>query len=255
MKKITRIKLPRLLRTTAVVALAALLTASCASEGSSRASQGAASGAAIGAGIGLFLGVLSGDAETAARAVAVGATSGAVSGGYEGWRQDQDDERTQQITEAIRESGAASQQASLDAEARQREQLTRFLGVWQLTGWLIDPEEGRVNVTAQVNGNIHMTYFVELAYIDLRADGFDGQVWGTSTLGYDAASGFELSTRFNTVPDSIEIRGGSFDSTTRTFTFADAEGTTLMRFETPDRFTVTTTIDGETVESYTLTRS
>ena len=243
------------LRATCVIAAAALLTVSCASDGSSRAGQGAAQGAAIGAGIGLLLGALSGDSEVAARAVAVGAASGAARGAYEGWRQDQDDERTRQITEAIRESSANDQQAALDAETRQREQLTRFLGVWRLEGWLMEPGQGQVKVTAQVNGDVHMNYFVELAYIDLKAEGFDAQVWGTSTFGYDTDSGFGLSTRFNTMQEAIDVSGGTFDAATRTFTFADSEATTLIRFQTPDRFTVTTTMGGETVESYTLTRT
>ena len=250
----TKVGLLTLIRNVSVAAVAAAMTASCASEGSSRASQGAASGAAIGAGIGLLIGALSGDSDVAARAVAVGAASGAARGAYEGWRQDQDDERTRQITEAIRESSADNQQASMDAEARDREHLTRFLGVWTLSGWLQDGNN-RVNVSAQVNGNVHMTYFVELAYIDLKAEGIDTQVWGTTTLGYNADTGYELSTRFNTIADAIEVTGGRFDQGSRTFTFSDAAGTTLIRFETPDRFTVTTTMSGQTVESYTLTRS
>lgn len=233
------------------VLLAVMLAAGCASNpGDSRARQGAKSGAAVGAGIGLLLGVLSGDSKVAARAVAVGAASGALHGGYEGWRQDQDDARTRQLTQAIRESGG--QQASLDAETRQREELTRFLGVWSLSGWAVEHGQ-RINVTAQVNGNVTMSYFVELAYIDLQAEGFEGQVWGTSTLGYNQASGYEMSTRFNTLPDAVEVSGGTFGN--RTFTFADAEGTTVIRFETPDRFTVTTTVSSEVVESYVFTRA
>ena len=217
----------------------------------SRAGQGAA----VGAGIGLLVGVLSGDSEVAARAVAVGAAAGA----YEGWRQDQHDERTRQITQTIHESNASSQQTGLDAEARQRENLTRFLGVWQMSGWLQEPGGGRVNVSAQVNGNIHMTYFVEMAYIDFNADGLDQQIWGTTTFGYDADTGFEFSTRFNTLPDALEASGGTFDSASRSFIFADSSYRTTIRFETPDRFTVTTTalVNGreQTVESYQFTRS
>ena len=203
--------------------------------------------------------MLSGDSEVAVRAVAVGAATGAARGGYEGWRQDQDDERTRQITQAIRESNASAQQTGLDAEARQREHLTRFLGVWQMSGWVQETGGDRVNVSAQLNGNVHMTYFVEMAYIDFKADGLDQQIWGTTTFGYDADTGFEFSTRFNTLPDALEASGGTFDSASRSFIFADSEYRTTIRFETPDRFTVTTTarIDGreQTVESYQLTRS
>ena len=242
-------------KTWAAVCVSIILLVGCGSTGEpSRASQGAAKGAAIGAGIGLLLGVLSGDSDVAARAVAAGAVSGAVRGGYEGWRQDQDDERTRQITEAIRESSASNQQGAQDAAARERENLTRFLGVWQLDGWLQAPGGQRVNVSSQLNGNVHMSYFVELAYIDLKADGIDAQVWGTTTLGYDDDQGFELSTRFNTLPDSIDVSGGTFSQSNRTFTFSDPEATTTIRFETPDRFTVTTRMGSDTVESYTVTR-
>lgn len=143
-------------------------------------------------------------------------------------------------------------------EARQREQLTHFLGVWQMSGWVQEPGENRVNVRAQVNGNIHMSYFVELAYIDFKADGFDQQIWGTTTFGYDADTGFEFNTRFSTLPDALEASGGTFDSTSRSFIFADADYRTTIRFETPDRFTVSTTTRANgrdyTLESYQLTR-
>ena len=240
---------PRILMA-ALVSL--MLAAGCGSTpDDSRAKQGAKSGAAIGAGIGLLIGVLSGDSDVAARAVAVGAASGAIRGGYEGWRQDQDDERTRQITQAIKESNRSNQ----DAESRTREELTRFLGVWQMTGWLQEPGEGRVNVSAQVNGTVQMSYFLELAWIDLKAEGFDNQVWGTTTLGYDTDSGFELSTRFNTMPDPLDISGGTFNSSSRTFTFSDEEGTTTIRFDNPDRSYVQTVAGGQTLESYTFTRS
>jgi len=232
---------------------AAALLPGCASPGGRRTAEGAGTGATIGAGIGLLVGLLSGKADVAAKAVAVGAAAGAVQGGYEGWRQHQDDERTRQITQAIRESSAG--QAALDNEARQRENLTRFLGVWQMSGWFQMPGKDKVTVSAQVNGNMQMRYFVKLAYIDLKADGLTGQVWGTSTLGYDQDSGVELTTRFSTLPDALELSGGTFDSDLRAFTFADAEGTTVIRFETPDRFTVTTIVDGATVESYGFSRS
>ncbi len=237
------------------VCLAALmlLTACASNPGDSRARQGAKSGAAMGAGIGLLLGVLSGDSDVAARAMVTGAAYGATRGAYEGWRQDQDDERTRQITQAIRESG--TQPAGRDEASRQREELTRFLGVWRMSGWLHEPGQGRTNVSAQVNGNVMMGQFIEIAWIDLKADGVDGQIWGTSTLGYSSDEGYEISTRFNTLPDSVDLSGGFFDAGSRSFTWSDAEATTTIRFETPDRYTVETRAGGKTVESYQITRS
>jgi len=227
--------------------LASLLLTACASSpDDSRAKQGAKSGAAWGAGVGLLLGVL---ADDPARGLAAGAAYGAGVGAYEGWRQDQDDDRTRQIVQAVNSNSA--QQVGLDSETRQREELTRFVGVWQMSGWVVDDGQ-RMDVSAQVNGNVHMTYFIQMAWIDLQVEGFDGQIWGTSTLGYDANSGYSLSTRFNTSPDALEVQGGTFSGDTRTFRFSDALGTTTLKFSTPDRFTVTTMAGGETVESYTF---
>ena len=242
-------------RTLTVLVLALVLAVGCGGNPSdSRAKQGAKSGAAVGAGIGLLLGVLSGDAEVAVAATAIGAASGAARGGYEGWRQDQDDERTRQITDAIREQGAAQARADMDNEARTREELTRFLGVWNMEGFMIDTDGTKVNVSAQVNGTVKMNQFVEMAWIDLKADGFSGQVWGTSTMAYDSDNGFSLNTMFNTLEQPIEVDGGSFNSAGRTFTFADALGTTTITFQNPDQFSVTTTVSGDTVESYRFTR-
>ena len=110
-----------------------------------------------------------------------------------------------------------------------------------------------------MNGNVHMNYFVEMAYIDFKADGFDQQTWGTSTFGYDADTGFEFSTRFNTLPDALEASGGKFDSASRSFIFADSDYRSTIRFETPDRFVFTTIemVNGreQLVESYKFTRS
>jgi hypothetical protein len=250
MNTISTLRKPSRVRLTAIMCLASLLLTACASgPDDSRAKQGAKSGAAWGAGIGLLLGVL---ADDPARGMAAGAAYGAGVGAYEGWRQDQDDERTREVVQAI--SASRAQQTGLDAESRQREELTRFLGVWRMSGWVVDDGQ-RMEVSAQVNGNVHMNYFVQMAWIDLQLEGFDGQIWGTSTLGYDANSGYSLSTRFNTSPDALEVQGGTFSGDTRTFRFSDAAGTTTLEFSTPDRFTVTTMAGGETVESYTFSRT
>jgi len=233
--------------------MALALTTGCASgPGESRASEGAKTGAAIGLGLGLLVGVLSGDADKAARAIAVGTASGAISGGYEGWRQDQEDERTRQITQAIREGSAARD--DLDSDMRQREELTRFLGSWDVQGWVVDDGVQR-SVHAKVYGDVQMMQFVELAWVDLQIEGFDGQVWGTTILGYSGGNGYSISTRFNTSPDAYGFSGGTFDAPQRTFDFSDDQGVTSIRFSTPDRFTVTSTSGSETLETYTFTRS
>lgn len=234
------------------------ILAGCA--GDTRMSSGAKTGAVVGAGVGLLMGALTGDAEVAAAATAVGAGVGASRGAYEGWRQDQDDARTRQITEAIRESKQSGKAPSgSNAETRAREELTRFLGVWSMEGWIQEPGEDRLSVRAKVNGNIEMKYFVELAYIDLKVTGFDNQVWGTSTLGYDQDDGYNISTRLNTVPEPLRSAGGTFDQSSRTFMFKGPDYRITIRFSTPDRFTVETFLTAggseRQVESYTFTRT
>ena len=240
------------------IALIISLLAGCA--GTTKTSSGAKTGAIIGAGIGLLVGIASGDADKAVAATAIGAGIGAGQGAYEGWKQDQDDQRTKQITEAIREAKqSGGQQTGGDAETRAREELTRFLGVWAMEGWVQEPGEERLNVQARVNADIQMSYFVELAYIDLKVTGVDKQVWGTSTIDYDKDDGYNISTRLNTLPEPMRATGGTFDQNSRSFTFKGSDFRLIFRFQSPDRFTVETfaTSGGseQQLESYTFTRT
>jgi hypothetical protein len=104
-----------------------------------------------------------------------------------------------------------------------------------------------------------MTYFVELAYVDLKVTEFDGQLWGTSILGYDEDDGYTISTRMNTLPEPLRTTGGTFDQPSRTFMFEGADYRVAIRFQTPDRFTIETSVpvDGQwqKVEFYTFTRA
>ena len=218
-------------------------------------------GAVIGAGVGLLMGALTGDSRVAAVGAAVGAGVGAGQGAYEGWKQDQDDERTRQITEAIRDakqSGDPKKQIA-DTEIRAREELTRFLGIWTMEGWIQEPGQERLSVRARVNADIQMNYFVELAYIDLRVTGVDSQVWGTSTIGYDKDDGYNISTRFNTLPEPLRATGGTWDQSSRTFRFKGSDYRLAILFNTPDRFIVETYVptggSEQQVESYTFTRT
>lgn len=228
--------------------------AGCATDESSRVGDTAAGGAAIGAGLGLFIGALRGDPLAG---LAVGTAVGASQGAYEGWKQDQDDARTRELAAAIRESNQSASQAVLDPAVRAREELTRFLGVWTMEGWAQEPGEERFTIRARVDGTVEMSYFVELAYIDVELTGYDFQIWGASTLGYDESSGYNISTRFNTVPEPLRLTG-QFDQANRTFTFEEADARVTVRFENPDRFTAETVVTANgrdvTVESYRFTR-
>lgn len=242
---------------TAVTVLATGL--GCASS-SQRVNEGASSGAALGAGVGLLIGMLSGNPDKAVAGLAVGAAVGAGEGAYQGWRQEQDDERTRELVEAIRESkSTAPQQTAADPSTRAREELTRFLGVWSMEGWVQETGQERLTVTAKVNGNVEMNYFVELAYIDVAVPGVDTPIWGTSMLGYEDGQGYNITTRFNTLPDPLRISGGTFAASTRTFTFAAPGTRIVVRFENPDRFTTETfvTANGreQQIESYRFTRT
>ena len=245
----------RFFRWMATATLAGLLIfgSGCASSpDDSNMKKGAMTGAAVGAGFGLLMGVLTGDSDIAATAMVMGATAGAIDVGYEGFKQDQENNRSRELADAIRQSGQA--QPSTDPDARAREELTRFLGVWHVTGWVQD-EGQRRNVSAKVNGNLKMSYFVELAWVDLQVEGIAAQIWGTTTLGYEGRNGYNMSSRFNTLPDSLDADFGRWDAAQRAFIFDDNVGNTTLSFSTPDRFTVTTRSGGKTVESYTFTRS
>lgn len=230
----------------------------CAGDSGSRARDTAGAGAIIGAGIGLLIGAARGEPEAG---MAVGAAVGGAQGAYEGWKQDQDDERTRQITDAIREAGQSgmAQTQNQDQAAQARQELTRFLGVWSMEGWLQEPGENRQSVSAKVNGNVEMNYYVELSYIDLKVTGVDTQIWGSSTLGYDVNGGYNINTRLNTLPQPIRATGGTFDQTASTFMFNGPDFKVTIKFNGSDSFTAETTviIDGreQMVESYRFTRA
>ena len=237
-----------------IAALCALVLATGCADGP-EARKGAARGAAVGAGMGLLVGVLTGDGEIAATAAVMGAAAGATEWGYDGFRQDQENRRSAELADAIRASGqnqSAPSQSAADPDVRAREELTRFLGVWRATGWVLD-EGQRRNVSAQVNGSVQMGYFVEMAWLDLKVEGSNLQIWGTSTLGYDGRNGYSMSSRFNTTPDSIDADFGRWDPAQRAFIFDDGTTKTLINFMSPDRFSVTTTSGSTTIESLTFT--
>jgi len=126
-------------------------------------------------------------------------------------------------------------------------------------GWVQEPGQERLNVRARVNADIQMSYFVELAYIDLEVTGVESQVWGTSTIGYDKDGGYNISTRFNTLPEPLRTTAGSWDQSSRSFNFKGSDYRLIVRFDTPDRFTVETfmTTGGseQQIESFKFTRS
>jgi len=244
----------------AFLALALIIIMLVGCSGNTRMGSGAKTGAILGAGLGLLVGIASGDASKAAAATAIGAGLGAGEGAYQGWKQDQDDQRTKQITEAIQESKqSGGQQPNGDTETRAREELTRFLGIWAMEGWVREPGKERLNVQARVNADIQMSYFVELAYIDLKVTGVDKQVWGTSTIGYDKNDGYNISTRLNTLPEPMRASGGTFDQNSRSFTFKGPDYRLIFRFQSPDRFTVETFAASggseQQLESYIFTRT
>ena len=126
-------------------------------------------------------------------------------------------------------------------------------------GWVQEPGQERLNVRARVNADIQMSYFVELAYIDLEVTGVDSQVWGTSTIGYDKDDGYNISTRFNTLPEPLRTTAGSWNQPSRSFNFKGSGYRLIVRFDTPDRFTVetfiTTGCSEQQIESFKFTRS
>ena len=243
----------RPLRTTISALIVALGVAACASD--SRMGETAAGGAVVGAGIGLLIGALGGKP---GEGLAVGAALGGAQGAYEGWRQDQDDVRAREIANAVRETKASGASATGgDAASRAREELTRFLGVWKIDGWVQDPSGDRKAVQAEAQGSVQMSNYVQLALMDVQVEGVAVKVWGESLMGYDDDVGYTYSSRINTLPEPFNATG-SFDAASRTFTFTNGADRMLVRFENPDRFSLETfdaSAAGEQkVESYRFTR-
>ena len=255
-------------RSIIVISVVISLLTGCATDQSAQV-EGAVGGAIVGAATGLLIGAVRGRPEAG---LAAGAVIGAGQGAYMVWeeeqqnerarmREDREDARAKQLADAVRASGGsgADAQANASAATQAREELTRFIGIWTMEGWLQEPGGQRQNVRADVNGTVEMTYFVELAYVDLKVSGFDGKLWGTSMLGYDEDDGYNINTRMNTLPEPVRTTGGTFDQPSRTFIFKGADYRVAMRFQTPDRFTIETFVpvagQWQKVEFYTLTRA
>lgn len=230
------------------VMLAAAITFSGCNGG--RVGETTTGGAVFGAGLGLLVGALAGKP---GEGLAAGAAVGAAQGAYEGWRQEQDDQRTREITSAIREAKASAGPSGGDAASRAREELTRFLGVWSLDGWAMEGDQ-RLDVQATMQGNVEMSNFVELAIMDVRVGGQAVTIWGESIFGFDDDVGYTYSSRINTVPEPFRATG-RFDSASRTFTFTSGGTEMVIRFDSPDRFTLETIDGGRKIESYQCTRT
>lgn len=236
-------------RAASIALVMTIMAAGCAGDG--RVGKTAGAGAAIGAGLGLLVGALGGKPT---EGLAVGAALGAGQGAYEGWRQEQDDDRTRELAKAIRDTKSSDVgDSGRDASSRAREELTRFLGVWSIDGWSMDGEQ-RYEVRAKANGNVQMSNFVEIALMDIKVNGQDVTIWGESLLGYDDDVGYTYSSRINTLPEPFHATG-QFDAANRTFTFTSRGDRMVVRFDTPDRFTLETFDDNRMIESYRFTRS
>lgn len=82
----------------------------------------------------------------------------------------------------------------------------------------------------------------------------DMSVWGKALLGYDSDVGYTYSSRISTLPKAFNATG-QFDAANRTFTFTSQGDRMVVRFETPDRFTLETFDGSRMIESYRFTRS
>jgi len=232
----------------------------CASSPQSDA--GMSQGAGAGAIAGLLIGAIRG---RPLEGLAVGAAVGGASGYYDGWREENEDRRAAELADAVRSANQQPQQPQRSPDEQKREELTRFLGMWSMEGWAADEDGTHLQVRSQLRGRVEMANFVEVDFLDLQIQGFEGQVWGSATFGYDATSGYTMTTRFNTAPTPFRF-SGSFDSGSGTMSLQeyDYEGGAQMKevparmfiqFQGPDRFTIETRIQGQLVESYTAVRN
>ncbi|GLP95864.1 glycine zipper domain-containing protein [Paraferrimonas sedimenticola] len=227
----------------------------------SATAQGAVTGMATGAVAGLLLGAIGGEPE---KGMLAGATLGAIEGGQVGYAQEKADQRNRELAQAISGHQGYTSEAMHAFHLQQkaqlaREQLDRFVGNWQLTGWMAGADGQQLEVQGSVLGERSVAETVQLTYPALKVESQTESLWGQSLMGYTVEKGYSVVTRFANQQAMARAGDGDYDAAQRQFRFSGKDYRVTVTFENPDVFTWQTERLGgkqqsQVIESYRLTK-
>ncbi|WP_455212670.1 hypothetical protein [Kaarinaea lacus] len=185
------------------LALSMTLVASCANtqEGES-ARRGAKYGAAGGALVGLALGAATGSGKVAAAGAVAGAAAGAGAGAMYEYDQSRQDRRTQTLADSI---GGAKKGETVDDAGKRH--LDDFIGDWNLDIWVLSEDGKKITAKGKAKGVLEAKTKAKIEYQEIKVDGYDDIVTGSSILGYDPQSGFSLENTFSVSGETLKFVG------------------------------------------------
>ena len=220
----------KFVRLATLALLSGLVVASHAQD-DGNANEGRKRGVRGGALLGLTMGALTGDAGMAAAGAAAGAVAGGVAGSWKDYEEDRQDYRAETVAGAI-----AGKEGGGDGEAPEGwHDIDAFVGKWNVTLWLLDPEGNRIDATAEAASALDTTQSVTFRFSNFQSASFDEPVTGSTTLRFERDRGFELLNRFSLTPQGNRYVG-HFDNTNGKYEFfyAGSDQATYTGFKRTD---------------------
>lgn len=212
-----------------VLLLSALVAVSHADQESRN--EGRKRGARGGALIGLTMGALTGDAGLAVAGAAAGAVAGGVAGSWKDYEQDREDYRAETMAGAI-----ASRDSGGDGQAPDGwHDIDAFVGQWDVTVWLLDPEGKRLDATAEATSTLDSTKSVTFRFSNFQSEDFEELITGSSTMRFERDRGFELLNEFSVAPEGNRYVGHFDDAAGKyQFFYAGSNQATYTGFKRTD---------------------
>jgi len=210
--------------------LSGLVTVSHAQD-DKKDNEGRKRGARGGALIGLTMGALTGDAGMAAAGAVAGGVAGGVAGSWRDYEEDRADYRAETMAGAI-----AGKDSGGDGEAPEGwHDIDAFVGQWNVSIWLLDTQDNRIDATADAVSTLDSTKSVTFRFSNFQSDGFEEPVTGSTTLRFEKDRGFELLNAFSIAPEGNRYVG-HFDNGANMYEFfyAGSNQSTYTGFKRSD---------------------
>ena len=116
--------------------------------------------------------------------------------------QSRQDRRTQTLADSI---GGAKKGETVDDAGKRH--LDDFIGDWNLDIWVLSEDGKKITAKGKAKGVLEAKTKAKIEYQEIKADGYDDVVTGSSILGYDPQSGFSLENTFSVSGETLKFVG------------------------------------------------